>query len=137
METIWSNVRFSMRMLLKKPGLTLVAIIAIALGEGANATIFSVVNTVLLQSLPFEDPAKLLTLSTDVRRQPGDGSGSFSVPDFLDVQARASTLKYVATYQRSGTVVTEGGEPERVIGEIVNADYFPLFGAKPILGRRC
>jgi putative ABC transport system permease protein len=108
MEVIWSNVRYSIRMLFKSRGLTLTAIIAIALGIGANTTIFSVVNTVLLQPLPYDHPQELLTLSTDVRRQPQTGSGSFSVPDILDIQSRASSLKYVATYQRSGTVVTEG-----------------------------
>jgi putative ABC transport system permease protein len=135
MEIIWSNIRYSLRMLLKKPGLTLAAIIAIALGVGANTTIFSVVNTVLLQPLPFEEPDKLLMLSTEVSGLTQTGPGSFSLPDFMDIQARASTLEHVATYQRSGTVITEGGEPERVIGAIVTADYFPLLRAKPILGR--
>jgi putative ABC transport system permease protein len=135
MEIIWSNIRYSLRMLLKKPGLTLTAIIAIALGVGANTTIFSVVNTVLLQPLPFAEPEKLLILSTEVRSQAQTEPGSFSLPDFTDIQARASTLKYVAAFARSGTVLTEGGEPERVIGGVVTADYFALFGVKPILGR--
>lgn len=135
MDIIWSNVRYSLRMLAKKPGLTLAAIIAIALGVGANTTIFSVVNTVLLQPLPFHQPTKLLILSTEVRGQAQSGPGSFSLPDMMDIRARASTLQYVATYQRSGTVITQDGEPERVIGAIVTADYFPLLGVKPILGR--
>lgn len=135
MEIVWSNIRYSIRMLFKTRALTLTAIIAIALGIGANTTIFSVVNTVLLQPLPYDQPQELLTLSTDVRKQPKSGEGSFSIPDILDIQSRASTLKYVATYQRSGTVVTEGGDPERVMGVAVNADYFPTFNVKPILGR--
>ncbi|HKO42401.1 MAG TPA: ABC transporter permease [Pyrinomonadaceae bacterium] len=135
MDIIWSNIRYSVRMLAKKPGLTLAAIIAIALGVGANTTIFSVVNTVLLQPLPFEQPENLLMLSTETRGVAQTGPGSFSIPDFTDIQTRASTLQHVATYQRSGTVITEGGEPERVIGASVTADYFPLLRVKPILGR--
>ena len=135
MDTIWKNITYSVRMLLKRPGFTAVAVIAIALGIGANTAIFSVVNTVLLQPLPFEKPEQLLYLSTEQRNQPTEGTGTFSVPDLLDLRARATTLKYVASYQRSGTIVTEGGEPERLIGAAVSADYFPLFGVKPILGR--
>ena len=135
MDNIWSNIRYSIRMLAKKPGLSLAAIVAIALGVGANTTIFSVVNTVLLQPLPFEQPENLLMLSTETRGVAQAGPGSFSIPDFVDIQTRASTLEHVATYQRSGTVITEGGEPERVIGASVTADYFPLLRAKPILGR--
>ncbi|HEX7296927.1 MAG TPA: ABC transporter permease, partial [Pyrinomonadaceae bacterium] len=64
-----------------------------------------------------------------------DGRGAFSVPDLLDLQSRASTLDSVAAFQRSGTMVTEGGEPERLIGAVVTADYFQVFRAKPVLGR--
>ncbi|HKY26804.1 MAG TPA: ABC transporter permease [Pyrinomonadaceae bacterium] len=135
MDTIWKNITYSVRMLLKRPGFTAVAVIAIALGIGANTAIFSVVNTVLLRPLPFEKPEQLIYLSTEQRNQPTEDTGTFSVPDLLDVRDRATTLKYVASYQRSGTIVTEGGEPERLIGAAVTADYFPLFGVKPILGR--
>jgi putative ABC transport system permease protein len=72
-------------MLLKRPSLTAVAIIAIGLGIGANTAIFSVVNTVLLQPLRYEQPEQLLMLSTEQRNQALDGRGTFSMPDFLDV----------------------------------------------------
>ena len=135
METLWKNFIYSIRMLLKRPSLTIIAIMAIALGIGANTAIFSVVNTVLLRPLPFEQPEQLVALATEQRNQALDGRGSFSVPDLSDIQSRASTLEYVATFQRSGTMATEGGEPERIFGATVNADYFPLFRVKPILGR--
>jgi putative ABC transport system permease protein len=122
-------------MLLKRPSLTAVAIIAIGLGIGANTAIFSVVNAVLLRPLPYEQPEQLVRVSTEQRNQALDGRGSFSVPDLLDVQQSAKTLEYVATVQRTGTIVTEGGDPERLIGAAVNADYFPLLRVKPILGR--
>jgi putative ABC transport system permease protein len=135
MDVLLKDLVYSLRMLLKRPGLTLVAIIAIALGIGANTAIFSVVNTVLLQPLPYEEPRQLVMLATEQRNQALDGRGTFSIADLLDLQQRSNTLEYVATYQRSGTILTEGGEPERVIGAAVSADYFPLLRVKPILGR--
>jgi len=135
MDVLWKNLVYSVRMLLKKPGLTAIAIIAIGLGIGANTAIFSVVNTVLLQPLPYPQPEQLVMVATEQRNQTLDGRGSFSVPDLLDVQQRSTTLAYVATVQRTGAIVTEGGDPERVLGAAVNADYFPLLGVKPVLGR--
>src|ERR1044072_115759 len=133
MDALWKNLVYSARMLLKRPSLTAVAIIAIGLGIGVNTAIFSVVNTVLLQPLPYERPQELVMLATEQRNQALDGRGTFSVPDLLDVQQRSTTLAYVATVQRSGTIITEGGDPERVLGAAVNADYFPLLGVKPVL----
>ena len=135
METFWKNITYSVRMLLKRPSLTIVAIIAMGLGIGANTAIFSVVNAVLLRPLPFDQPNQLVMLATEQRDQVLDGRGSFSVPDLLDLQSRASSLEAVAAVQRSGTMVTEGGEPERLIGAVVTADYFQVFRSKPILGR--
>jgi putative ABC transport system permease protein len=135
MDVLWKNLVYSARMLLKRPSLTAVAIIAIGLGIGVNTAIFSVVNTVLLKPLPYERPQELVMLATEQRNQALDGRGSFSVPDLLDVRQSSTTLAYVATYQRSGTMTTEGGEPERLIGGAVSADYFSVLGVKPELGR--
>lgn len=135
MDTVWKNLNYSLRMLLKRPSLTLVAIVAIALGIGANTAIFSVVNTVLLQPLPYEQPEQLVMLATEQRNQALDGRGTFSVPDFLDIQQQTKTLEYLAVEQQTGTIATEGGEPERLLGAAVSADYFPLLRVKPVLGR--
>jgi len=135
MDVVWKNLVYSVRMLLKRPSLTVVSIVAIGLGIGANTAIFSVVNTVLLQPLPYEHPEQLLRVASEQRNQALDGRGTFSVPDFLDVQKSATTLEYVAVYQGSGTMITEGGEPERVLGAAVSADYFPPLRVKPVLGR--
>ncbi|HET9711811.1 MAG TPA: hypothetical protein VFP64_08015, partial [Pyrinomonadaceae bacterium] len=85
MDVLWKNLVYSVRMLLKRPSLTAVAIIAIGLGIGANTAIFSVVNTVLLQPLPYEHPEQLVRIASEQRNQALDGRGAFSVPDFLDV----------------------------------------------------
>lgn len=135
MDVLWRNLVYSVRMLLKRPSVTALAIIAIGLGIGANTAIFSVVNTVLLRPLPYDQPEQLLMLSTEQRDQATDGRGTFSVPDLLDVQQSSSTLEYVATVQQTGTIITEGGDPERLIGAAVSADYFPLLRVKPVLGR--
>jgi putative ABC transport system permease protein len=135
MDVLWRNLVYSARMLWKKPSLTAVAIIAIGLGIGANTAIFSVVNTVLLQPLPYPQPKQLVMISAEQRNQALDGRGTFSVPDFLDVQKSSTTLQYIATIQRSGTMSTDGNEPERLIGAAVSADYFNVLGVKPELGR--
>src|ERR1051325_7216534 len=128
MDALWKNLVYSTRMLLKRPSLTAVAIIASGLGIGVNTAIFSVVNTVLLKPLPYERPQELVMLATEQRNQALDGRGTFSVPDLLAVQQSSKTLAYVATYQRSGTMTTEGGDPERLIGAAVSADYFSVLG---------
>src|SRR4026208_2250920 len=107
-------------MLWKKPSLTAVAIIAIGLGIGANTAIFSVVNTVLLQPLPFPQPKQLVNIASEQRNQALDGRGTFSVPDFIDITKTSTTLQYVATFQGTGTIMTEGGEPERLLGAAVS-----------------
>jgi putative ABC transport system permease protein len=135
MDALWKNLVYSIRMLLKRPSLTAIAILAIGLGIGANTAIFSVVNTVLLRPLPYDHPERLVNLATEQRNQALDGRGAFSIPDFLDVQKSSTTLEYVATVQGVGTVVTEGGDPERLLGSAVSADYFPALGVKPVLGR--
>jgi putative ABC transport system permease protein len=135
MDVLWKNFVYSARMLWKKPSLTAVAIIAIGLGIGANTAIFSVVNTVLLQPLPYPEPKQLVMISAEQRNQALDGRGTFSIPDFLDVQKSSTTLANVATVQRSGTMSTDGNEPERLIGAAVSADYFDVLGVKPELGR--
>src|SRR5689334_10668643 len=135
MDALWKNLVYSARMLWKRPSLTAVAVIAIGLGIGANTAIFSVVNTVLLQPLPYPQPKQLVMVSSEQRNQALDGRGAFSVPDFLDVQKSTTTLEYVAIHQGTGTITTDGNEPERLMGAAVSADYFNVLGVKPELGR--
>jgi putative ABC transport system permease protein len=135
MDVLWKDLVYSARMLWKRPSLTAVAVIAIGLGIGANTAIFSVVNTVLLQPLPYPQPKQLVMVSSEQRDQALDGRGTFSVPDFLDVQKSSTTLAYIATFQGTGTIATDTNEPERLLGAAVSADYFNVLGVKPELGR--
>ncbi len=135
MNTLLQDLRYGVRLLLKSPGFTLVAVLALALGIGANSAIFSVVNAVLLRPLPFAEPAQLIRLGEGARNKRPE-RGVFSFPDYKDVRAQAQTLAYVAGYLRSGTVLTgDGEEPVRLIGADVAADYFSVLGVKPELGR--
>lgn len=135
MDVVWKDLVYSLRMLLKRPSLTAVAVMAIALAIGANTAIFSVVNSVILQPLPYAEPQQLVNLATEQRDQALDGRGTFSIPDVIDIQQSSKTIAHVGIYQGAGTIITEGGDPERLLGAAVNADYFPALGVKPILGR--
>ena len=135
MRTLWQDVRYGARALWKSPAFTVVAVLAVALGVGANTAIFSVVNTVLLRALPYENAERLVALYTG--RGPAVIGGPLSYPDLLDYRAQAQSLEYVAGYQGVGTVMSlgQGDEPERVRGSEVMADLFPALGARAAMGR--
>ncbi|MFL6333871.1 MAG: ABC transporter permease [Pyrinomonadaceae bacterium] len=135
MRTLWQDVRYGARALWKSPAFTLVAVLAVALGVGANTAIFSVVNTVLLRALPYENSERLVALY--VGRGPNAPGGPLSYPDLLDYRAQARSLEYVAGYQGVGTVMSlgQGDEPERVRGTEAMADLFPALGVRAALGR--
>jgi putative ABC transport system permease protein len=133
METFLQDVRYGMRVLLKTPGFTAVAIIALALGIGANSAIFSVVNAVLLRPLPFTDPDKLAWVS---EQMPRGGFNAVSAPDLLEWQDWSHSFEDLAGYSGDFWNVTGGaGEPERVPGAQVGANMFSMLGVQPFLGR--
>ncbi|HEX8501471.1 MAG TPA: ABC transporter permease [Pyrinomonadaceae bacterium] len=137
MKTLLQDIRFGLRTLLKSPGFTLVAVVALALGVGANTAIFSAVNTVLLRALPYENSARLVALYTGADPAAPEPRGPLSYPDLLDYREQAKSLEYVAGYQGVGTVMSTGpgDEPERVRGFEVMADLFPALGARAARGR--
>ncbi len=134
MGTIIRDIQYGIRMLVKSPGFTVVAVIALALGIGANSAIFSVVNAVLLRPLPFENPERLVTV---LGKDEGDGStgDTLSFPNIVDLRDQNQVFEHVAAYSGSSAFLMNGDEPERVRGAIVTADLFPLLGVKPALGR--
>ena len=134
MGTLWQDLRYGARMLWTHPGFTLVAVLALALGIGANTAIFSVVNTILLRALPYKNAERLVTIYGSGSQSP-DGRAPLSYPDFLDYKTQAKTLHHAAAYQQIGTTLTIDSEPERFFGAEVTADLFPLLGAEPEVGR--
>src|SRR5215213_6688174 len=116
LNTFWQDIRFGLRTLLKSPGFTLVAVVALALGVGANTAIFSAVNTVLLRALPYQNSERLVAIYTGTDPAAPEPRGPLSYPDLVDFREQAKSLEYVAAYQGVGTVLSTGpgDEPERV-----------------------
>ena len=129
---ILQDIHYAFRMMRKSPGFTAVAVLTLALGIGANTAIFSIVNGVLLNPLPFPHPQELTVLyehTTNFEKS------SISYPNFLDWQRTNSTFASMAAYRHEDFNITGSGEPERVRGGMVSAEFFPILGVKPLLGR--
>jgi predicted permease len=134
LDNLFRDIRYALRTLRKSPGFTAVAILTLALGIGANTAIFSVVNTVLLRSLPFPYASQLLDISA--RSTLFDFPNlSLSLPDLADVRASARSLSTVAPYQYSLKELTGDDKPERIESADVSVDFFPLLGLNPLYGR--
>ncbi len=134
MHTLWQDVRYGLRMLGKNPGFTAIAVITLALGIGANAAIFSVVDAVLLKPLPFFEPDRLMAVSgKDLRN--GEKGRALSYPDFADLRAQTKTFESLAAYDQSNFTITGNGEPQQIQAGIVSADLFTVLRASPMIGR--
>ena len=136
METLLQDLRFGLRALLKNPGFALVAVITIALGIGANTAIFSVVNAVVLNPLPFPEQDKLVVVSLFNPQSETKRSG-FGNADFLAVKERNQSLEKVAAFStpRNGFNLTGRETPEQVTGTMVTADFFDVLKVNPEIGR--
>jgi predicted permease len=132
MGTIFSDLRYGLRMLRKNPGFTAVAVITLMLGIGANTAIFSVVSGVLLNPLPYPEPERLAALYS---KTPQFDRSSISYPNFLDWVRDNRSFSEIAGYRADDVSLTGMGEPERIPAEMVSASFFPLLGVKPALGR--
>src|ERR1041384_2333758 len=134
MESIFTDIRFGLRILLKQPGFTLVAVITLALGIGANTAIFSLVNSILLRPLPFREPDRVVSL---IQASPKLGLSSWGVSqaDFAAYREQNRTFESIAIYNTTATNLTGAGEPERLPIATVTADFFKVFGVNPQLGR--
>jgi putative ABC transport system permease protein len=126
------DVSYAVRILFKNPGVSLVAVITLALGIGANTAIFSVVNGVLLKPLPYRDPERLVALWEKV---PAHGQWRASPANFFDWKKQNTLFEGMAAYGGSTMTLTGVGDPEQLSGTRVSADYFPVVGVTPILGR--
>jgi predicted permease len=132
LETLITDVRYGIRMMLRTPAFTIVAILTLALGIGANTAIFSVVNGVLLNPLPFPQPEQLVTLSES---KPNFATGSISYLNFRDWQHNNHTFSSMAISRPISFSFTGTGEAEQLQAELLSSDYFSLLGVKPVIGR--
>src|SRR6266576_3187656 len=132
MNTIFQDLRYGARMLLKTPAITFIVILALALGIGANTAIFSVLNAVVLQPLPFDDPDELLFLN---EKSPVLDEMSISYPNFTDWRNQNHVFERIGVYNRSSYNLTGYGEAERILTGQVSADLFAALRAKPLIGR--
>ena len=131
-NTLMQDLRYGARMLLKHPGVTAIAVLTLALGIGANTAIFSVVNAVLLNPLPYREPDRLVSLWEKV---PVHGRWRASPANFFDWKKQNTVFEDVAAFGQASMAFTGRGEPEEVVGTRVSAGYFAVVGIEPILGR--
>lgn len=135
MDRILQDLRHATRVLLKAPGFTFVVMFTLAVGIGANTAMFSVVNAVLIQGLPFRDAARLVDVN-EVERA-NRGRGAVAPATFADWQKMATTLESLSAYQRrTFNVALAQGEPERLPGAVTSSTFFDVLGVAPILGRQ-
>ena len=132
MEALWSDLKFGVRMLLRSPGFALVAILTLALGIGANTALFSLVNGILLAPLRFPQADRLVAL---YQHKPEFEYSSISYPNFLDWQRDNQTFQSVAAFRPDDFSLTGLGEPQRINGVMVSANFFPTLGVNPVIGR--
>ena len=135
MSTLMHDIRYAGRTLVKEPGFSLVAVLILAVGIGANVAMFSVTDAVLLRALPFPDAERLVLARTSY----GEGLGwNVSSPDYYDYRDQNQGLESLAAVRSfSGAVtVTGGDEPERVPGTLASVNFFPTLGVQPQLGRQ-
>jgi predicted permease len=127
-----NDLHYSFRQLLKSRLFSIVSIVTIALGIGANTAIFSVVNGVLLNPLPYPDSSRIVVLFQEIANFK---DGSISYPNFLDWQRMNGSFSRLAAYRPNGFNLAEQGEPQHLHGEMVSAGFFEIFGVKPVAGR--
>lgn len=134
LEAVWQDLRYGGRAIRKNPALSLTIVITVALGIGANATIFGVINAVLLEPLPYEDPDRLVRLW---QSNPGQNQieGLVSAPNFLDWQTQQTAFEQLAALEFATFNLTGAGEPQRIAAARITANLVPALGVAPAVGR--
>ncbi len=132
METLWQDLKYGARQLRRNPGFTAVAVLTLALGIGANTAIFSAVNAVLLQPLPFRQPERLVFMT---EKTAAGNRMSVAYPNFRDWQERSQSFSEMACFRSSSFNLTGIDQPVRLRGQMVSWNFFQLLGTTPQLGR--
>ena len=139
METFWQDIRHGLRVLRKSPGFSAVAVLSLALGIGANTTIFTVVNAILLHPLPVRDISQLVELDTiDTKTKVGFANATkigMSFPNFQDYQKQTEVFSALSCIVPVPLTWSGGSEPRQVNGQLVSANYFDALGLRPVAGR--
>jgi putative ABC transport system permease protein len=134
METLLQDIRYGLRILFKRPGFTLAAVLSLSLAIGANSAIFSIVNAVLLRALPFNEPEQLTKIWDSSPRQTGERN-SVSYPNFTDWREQAEAFQDMAAVYPAYLNLVGGTAPERIRVDWVSESYFRVLGIQPVLGR--
>jgi macrolide transport system ATP-binding/permease protein len=129
---IWQDLRYGARMLLKQPGFTLIAVITLALGLGANTAIFSLVDKVMIRKLPVDEPERVVVVSATSSR---GLSTAFTYPDFADYRDGNQVFEGLVCYTQRALTLNDGGQAERIQGLIVSGNYFTALRVQPTPGR--
>ncbi len=136
MDRLTQDLRHALRMLFKAPVFTTVVIFTLAVGIGANTAMFSIVNGVLLQGLPFRDAERIVDINEVERREPA-GGGAIAPATFIDWQKMSTTIEAMSAFApRTFNVAPSAGEPERMRGAVTSTAFFDVLGVSPILGRQ-
>ncbi len=133
MLTLLQDLKYGLRMLAKSPGVAAVAVLSLALGIGANSTVFSIVDTFFLRPWPVKDPERLAVILTDWPKEPDFRSSSY--PDYLDIRHEVSAFSDVVAYGDRGGFVSGEGRGQEVSVQVVSQNYFAALGVKALLGR--
>src|SRR5512145_933988 len=135
MDALWQDVRYGLRMLVKAPGFTAVAVMTLALGIGANTAIFTIVEQVLLRTLPVKNPGSLVIMATEGKHVGASwGAHMLSYPMFKDFRDKEGLFDGVLCWRSETAAMNDGGGAERVEVELVSAGYFDVLGVPPALG---
>ena len=134
LESIWQDLKYALRTLRRAPAFTVVAVLVLGIGIGANTAIFSLVDAMVKRGLPYPHTDRLMALIGNVQRATVERRGN-SYPDFADWRAQSKSFDAMAGYTPLTLTFLGGSDPERITGEAVSQPYFELIGATPALGR--
>ena len=140
MQTLWQDARYAVRILIKNPGLTAISILSLALGIGANTTIFTVVNAILLRPLPVKNISRIVQVDTIDSKTLVTAANAtklgMSYPNFQDYVRDNQVFSGLSCFVGPLPLTWSGGsEPKQVLGQMVSANYFDVLGLRPVLGR--
>src|SRR5262245_22137473 len=132
MQTLWQDLRFGARMLLKKPGFTLIAVVTLALGIGANTAVFTLIESAFLRPFPIAEPERVVALSLKTK---SGNLQAFSYPAYKDVRDRNEVLSGLIAHFFVQFNLSHNGDNQIAHGYLVTGNYFDVLGVKPALGR--